>query len=106
MYIYTHTQTCIHSITIPESPLPRGKQTVTRTNFLLSNFSRVETIDGSAVEGEDYLPVNEILTFEPEETEKEVITPNNNFATREMKSIDIIIKIYEFVFLSSPCRLA
>ena len=34
--------------------------------------SRVETIDGSAVEGEDYQPVNEILTFEPLEREKEV----------------------------------
>ena len=33
---------------------------------------RVETIDGSANEGEDYIAVNEILTFEPYETEKEV----------------------------------
>ena len=33
---------------------------------------RVETIDGSANEGEDYLPVNEVLTFEPNEREKEV----------------------------------
>jgi len=33
---------------------------------------RVETIDGSAVEGEDYQAVNEILTFEPNETEKEI----------------------------------
>ena len=33
---------------------------------------RVETIDGSANEGEDYVAVNEILTFEPYETEKEV----------------------------------
>ena len=33
---------------------------------------RVETIDGSAVEGEDYQPVNEILTFEPHEREKEI----------------------------------
>jgi hypothetical protein len=32
----------------------------------------VETIDGSAVEGEDYQAVNEILTFLPNETEKEV----------------------------------
>ena len=35
-------------------------------------ISRVETIDGSANEGEDYIAVNEILTFEPYETEKEV----------------------------------
>ncbi len=33
---------------------------------------RVETIDGSAVEGEDYLPVNEVLTFDPHEREKEI----------------------------------
>jgi len=33
---------------------------------------RVETIDGSANEGEDYQAVNEILTFEPNETEKEI----------------------------------
>ena len=35
-------------------------------------ISRVETIDGSANEGEDYQAVNEVLTFEPHETEKEV----------------------------------
>ena len=34
---------------------------------------RVETIDGSANEGEDYQAINEVLTFEPHETEKEVI---------------------------------
>ena len=33
---------------------------------------RVETIDGSAVVDEDYVAVNEILTFEPNEREKEV----------------------------------
>ncbi len=32
----------------------------------------METIDGSAVEGEDYHAVNEVLTFLPNETEKEV----------------------------------
>merc|ERR1719369_984085 len=34
--------------------------------------ARVETIDGSATEGEDFHAVNEILTFEPHETEKEI----------------------------------
>ena len=34
---------------------------------------RVETIDGSANEGEDYQAINEVLTFEPHEAEKEVI---------------------------------
>jgi len=33
---------------------------------------RVETIDGSAVEGEDYQPINQLLTFQPNETEKEI----------------------------------
>jgi len=33
---------------------------------------RVETIDGSAKEQEDYEPLNELLTFEPKEYEKEV----------------------------------
>ena len=40
--------------------------------FLCIFYARVETIDGSAVEGEDYHAVNEILTFEPNEKEKEV----------------------------------
>ena len=34
---------------------------------------RLETIDGSAVEEEDYKPLNETLTFEPNERTKEVI---------------------------------
>eukprot|EP00095_Tigriopus_kingsejongensis_P006604 snap_masked-scaffold634_size121673-processed-gene-0.12 protein:Tk06604 transcript:snap_masked-scaffold634_size121673-processed-gene-0.12-mRNA-1 annotation:"hypothetical protein DAPPUDRAFT_328233" len=33
---------------------------------------RVETIDGSALEDEDYQPINEILTFVPDEMEKEI----------------------------------
>ena len=32
----------------------------------------METIDGSAVEGEDYEPVNEVLTFDAHEREKEI----------------------------------
>ena len=40
--------------------------------FLCIFYARVETIDGSANEGEDYIAVNEVLTFEPYETEKEV----------------------------------
>jgi len=33
---------------------------------------RVETIDGSATEGEDYHAVNEVLTFEPYQREKQI----------------------------------
>ena len=41
-----------------------------RTYFFV--MYRVETIDGSAKEQEDYEPLNEMLTFEPDEREKEV----------------------------------
>ena len=37
-------------------------------------INRVETIDGSANEGEDYVAINETLTFEPYQKEKEVRT--------------------------------
>ena len=37
-------------------------------------INRVETIDGSANEGEDYVAINETLTFEPYQKEKEVGT--------------------------------
>ena len=43
-----------------------------RNHDVLFFFYRVETIDGSAVEEEDYKPVNEVLTFEPNERMKEV----------------------------------
>ncbi|KAG8224885.1 hypothetical protein J437_LFUL004626, partial [Ladona fulva] len=33
---------------------------------------RVETIDGTAQENEDYVPINEVVVFEPNETEKEI----------------------------------
>lgn len=36
-------------------------------------FTRVETIDGSAVAEEDYKPLDETLTFEPNERSKEVM---------------------------------
>lgn len=42
------------------------------SRFFVSFPSRVETIDGSANEGEDYEKVDEVLTFEPDEREKEV----------------------------------
>ncbi|XP_064104838.1 sodium/calcium exchanger Calx-like isoform X4 [Macrobrachium nipponense] len=41
---------------------------------------RVETIDGTATEEQDYMPINEVITFEPEESEKfvEVEIINDN----------------------------
>jgi len=47
------------------------KVLVCRHGLLTSRVRvRVETIDGSATEGEDYKAVNEVLTFEPGEREK------------------------------------
>ena len=47
------------------------KVLVCRHGLLTSTVRvRVETIDGSAIEGEDFKAVNEILTFEPGEREK------------------------------------
>ena len=51
-------------------------------NFNLKNLishSRVETIDGSANEGSDYVAVNEVLTFGPQETEQTVSGAGFNF---------------------------
>ena len=50
-------------------------------------ISRVETIDGSATEGEDYEPVNEVLTFEPNESEKEVNINNERFEALNIGSL-------------------
>ena len=41
-------------------------------------INRVETIDGSANEGEDYVAINETLTFEPYQKEKEVSTSEDD----------------------------
>lgn len=46
---------------------------VYKYSFLLQYYyclSRVETIDGTATVDQDYVPINEIITFEPGETEK------------------------------------
>ncbi|XP_075224296.1 sodium/calcium exchanger Calx-like isoform X1 [Lycorma delicatula] len=52
---------------------------------------RVQTIDGTAVRGEDYVPINEVLTFEENQREKQVIVeivndnkwePNEEFFLR------------------------
>ena len=64
--------------------------------FLLDLPGRVETIDGSANEGEDYQAVDEILTFEPMETEKEIgitIVDNNQ---DEVPDEEFFLKLPEF----------
>ena len=40
--------------------------------FFFTLLIRVESIDGSAEVGKDYVAVNEILTFEPNELDKQV----------------------------------
>ena len=42
-------------------------------HFQFPLLFRLETIDGSAVREEDYKPLNETLTFEPNERSKEVV---------------------------------
>ena len=40
-------------------------------NIFLQHF-RVDSLDGTAQQGEDYYPVREIITFKPNESEKKV----------------------------------
>ncbi|XP_066988076.1 sodium/calcium exchanger Calx-like isoform X3 [Macrobrachium rosenbergii] len=57
------------------------KVAVCRSGRLDNRVSvRVETIDGTATEEQDYMPINEVITFEPEESEKfvEVEIINDN----------------------------
>ena len=58
---------------------------------------RVETIDGSANEGEDYVAISETLTFEPYQKEKEVITLKMRTMTDEMMmmSMTLTFKPYQ-----------
>lgn len=51
---------------------------------------RLETIDGAAVEGEDYEPVNEILRFSPHEREKEVSHTHTHTQYLKMKRIALV----------------
>ena len=52
--------------------------------IIITIIVRVETIDGSANEGEDYVAISETLTFEPYQKEKEVITLKMRTMTDEM----------------------
>ncbi|KAF4518915.1 hypothetical protein B566_EDAN006753 [Ephemera danica] len=61
------------TMAVPES-VGRFYVTVTRHgNIGVTAKVRVESIDGTANVNEDYKPVNEIITFEPKETEKKVM---------------------------------
>lgn len=40
--------------------------------YIIISIFRVETIDGTARRGEDYVALREIVTFEPGEKEKQV----------------------------------
>lgn len=57
---------------LPKEALWQGNFCSNNTKSKIEFVLRVETIDGSAKEQEDYEPLNEVLTFEPEEREKEI----------------------------------
>lgn len=69
---------------------------------------RVETIEGTAVAGEDYVPLKEILTFEENETEKElhvVIVDDNQWEPDETFFLKLCILPEDFgsVVLGRVC---
>merc|ERR1711902_206445 len=57
---------------LPDITYPDSDASKAIVEFHASSAAVFESIDGSAVEGEDYQAVNEVLTFEPNETEKEI----------------------------------
>ena len=58
--------------------------TITRTGGISQGVSvRFVTVDGSAVNGEDYSAIRTVVTFEPGETEKTVTIPIINDSTDE-----------------------
>ena len=70
---------------------------------------KVETIDGSAVEGEDYERVNEVLTFSPGERHKEIgvtIVDDNQWEPDEEFFVKLTLipgDDSEFVKLGKTC---
>ncbi|XP_071449593.1 sodium/calcium exchanger 1-like isoform X2 [Hetaerina americana] len=60
------------TVAVPEN-VGTFEVTITRRGDLQHRAKvKVETIDGTAQENEDYIPINEIIIFEPNETEKQV----------------------------------
>lgn len=61
----------------------------------------MKTIDGTARKGEDYVPINEIITFEPHQREKQVITAfieNYNYNT----FLGVFLVVFTFFKLAIP----
>ena len=56
-------------------------------------INRVETIDGSANEGEDYVAINETLTFEPYQKEKEVRTVEDVAANVVVMVMEMMVMV-------------
>ena len=61
--------------------------------IIITIIIRVETIDGSANEGEDYVAISETLTFEPYQKEKEVITLKMRTMTDEMMMMMMVMSM-------------
>ncbi|XP_046399994.1 sodium/calcium exchanger 1-like isoform X2 [Ischnura elegans] len=60
------------TVAVPEN-VGTFEVTITRRGDLQQRAKvKVESIDGTAQENEDYIPINEIIVFEPNETEKQV----------------------------------
>ena len=65
-------------------------------------INRVETIDGSANEGEDYVAINETLTFEPYQKEKEVRTVEDvaaNVVVMVMVMMEMMVMVMEMMVM-------
>lgn len=74
MYNYGHYHSVVVYFKFSPSIIISYLKNFLKTNFLshLILIYRVETIDGTAVVEEDYIKINEVITFEAGETEKEV----------------------------------
>ena len=70
-------------------------------------INRVETIDGSANEGEDYVAINETLTFEPYQKEKEVRTVEDvaaNVVVMEMVMMVMVMMVMMVMMVTAGER--
>ncbi|GAB6025946.1 hypothetical protein CHUAL_011915 [Chamberlinius hualienensis] len=64
-----HAATCCIVENVGKFPVTVKRHGITNTAVTV----RVESIDGTATEGEDYVKVDEVLKFQPEEVEKEIM---------------------------------
>ena len=67
-------------------------------------INRVETIDGSANEGEDYVAINETLTFEPYQKEKEVRTVEDVAANVVVMVMEMMVMVMMVMMVTAGER--